>query len=79
MSETLHVQRATVPITAAEAITFSLPLGLIVKEPDTVAELSTFDEGKPRAQLARSGRRIGVRGLQRARGQGDNGRSARGG
>lgn len=69
MSETSQAQRATVPITEADEIPFSLPLDLIVRDPDTVAELFAFDEGEPRDQFAISALRIGVLALRQARGQ----------
>lgn len=53
----------------ADALPRALPLDLIVRDPDVIAELSTFPTGEARDDFALKALRIGVLALRQARGQ----------
>lgn len=55
----------------SQRLPISLPLELVVRDPDTIAELYAVEEGEPREQLALSALRIGVLALRQAHGQVD--------
>ncbi len=75
MAESTHLDpdaRSVTDRSSDEEIPFSLALELIVRDPDTIAELCTHAEGDPREQFALSALRIGVLALRQARGQVDS-------
>ena len=75
MAETTRIDNSTPPAVddqTNEEIPYSLALELIVRDPDTVAELYRHADGDPREQFALSALRIGVLALRQARGQVDS-------
>jgi hypothetical protein len=54
---------------AHDDLPLSLPLDIVVRDPETIAELCRFPEGEPRDEFARQALRIGVMALRQARGQ----------
>ncbi len=74
MADTNRIDSSSSPgeIKTNDEVPYSIALELVVRDPDTVAELVRYAEGDPREQFALSALRIGVLALRQARGHVDS-------
>lgn len=69
MSPQLRLAEAESTNRNPDDLPLALPLEIVVRDPETIAELCRFAEGEPRDEFARQALRIGVMALRQARGQ----------
>lgn len=69
MSPQLRLAGAEPGANATEELPLSLPLDLVVTDPESIAELYSYPEGELRDEFIRKALRIGVLALRQARGQ----------
>jgi len=69
MSPQLRLASDEGGMTSTDDLPLSLPLELVIRDADTIAELCSYSEGDLRDEFARKALRIGVIALRQARGQ----------
>lgn len=69
MSPQLRLAGAESGANSAEELPLSLPLELVVTDPESIAELCSYPEGELRDEFTRKALRIGILALRQARGQ----------